>query len=256
MCRLFLRRGFVGLGFSKIRVLSFFSLCIYKKFYTLRFALPPFVAMSDCQALVKCSTRCRAVSFWTAAVVVALFSALYTILVKMVFKQAFIATEYANSINQIGFWIHATTGTAYYAVGFMQFSDHLRRRHPVVHRATGYAYYVSAAVTSIGIALLCIGGAMAAESMVTATLIVWPLWMYWMYESFVAVRMGDIQRHRDLFELARIRARPCHCGHATHHDCPDSHLRHYAESGAKDRCMDLLDRLNSWRRGTTSVGVS
>jgi hypothetical protein len=24
----------VGLGFSKIRVLSFFSLCIYKKFYT------------------------------------------------------------------------------------------------------------------------------------------------------------------------------------------------------------------------------
>jgi len=37
MCRWFLRRGFVGLGFSKIRVLSFFSLCIYKKFYTLQF---------------------------------------------------------------------------------------------------------------------------------------------------------------------------------------------------------------------------
>jgi uncharacterized membrane protein len=107
-------------------------------------------------------------------------------------------TEYLNSVNRLGFWIHVPTGIAYFLCGFLQFSESLRRSLPKVHRCIGYTYYALAVITSVGILLICLGGAMARESMVLATALGWPLWMYWTYQSFVAICMGDVPRHRNL----------------------------------------------------------
>jgi hypothetical protein len=156
---------------------------------------------------------CRLAWYWFAAITVFLLS-IYIIVVQIIFKRAFVATVYFNSINQVGYWIHIPTGLLYFLFGFLQFSQRLRHSFPKVHRCIGYAYYALALLSTFGIVLICIGGAMAAESMVLATVVGWPLWMFWMYQSWLAIRMGDIQRHRDMnwrafmFALAIVTMRP------------------------------------------------
>jgi NAD(P)H-flavin reductase len=107
-------------------------------------------------------------------------------------------SAYTNSFNQVGFWIHAITGSLYFIFGLMQFSATLRNYAPKFHRAIGYLYYSMVVLTSVGVVLICIGGAEARESSVLWTILALPLWLYWNALSFRAILRRDIQQHRDL----------------------------------------------------------
>jgi hypothetical protein len=134
------------------------------------------------------SAGCDSSLYWTAAFVTVLFGGLYIILLLMFVGEGYVL--YLNQVNRIGFWIHATTGLAYYVCGFLQFSDSLRRNYPLWHRRIGYLFYFMAILTSVGILLLLIGGAKAAESAVLWTAIVWPVWAYLHWIALVAIKAG------------------------------------------------------------------
>lgn len=144
--------------------------------------------------------------YWIVAFTTVLFVGLYVVLFKIIVGDAFkvpahardSGSAYTNSFNQVGFWIHAITGSLYLIFGLMQFSSALRNYAPKFHRAIGYLYYSMVVLTSIGVVLICIGGAEARESSVLWTIVALPLWLYWNALSFRAILRRDIQQHRDL----------------------------------------------------------
>jgi hypothetical protein len=63
---------------------------------------------------------------------------------------------YDGKIVNIGYLLHSSSGSLYFICGGLQFYTPLRQHYPVIHRLTGYTYYLMVLLTSIGIAWICI----------------------------------------------------------------------------------------------------
>lgn len=58
---------------------------------------------------------------------------------------------YDGRMVNIGYLLHSSSGSFYFICGGLQFYTPLRQHYPMVHRFTGYTYYLMVLLTSIGI---------------------------------------------------------------------------------------------------------
>ena len=129
--------------------------------------------------------------YWFHVGLAIIFFGLYVILL-----QNFVEHPPYGFIAFIGYYIHTYSGLVYLMCGFIQFNGYIRKNYQKIHRISGYMYFSMVFVMVVGIIVLLVGGALAKESAVISTLTVAPLWIWFNYLSYKAIKRGDVATHR------------------------------------------------------------
>jgi ferredoxin-NADP reductase len=105
---------------------------------------------------------------------------------------------YDGKIVNIGYLLHSSSGSLYFICGGLQFYTPLRQHYPVIHRLTGYTYYLMVLLTSIGIAWISIKPHAGLSSQIATASFLPP----WMVINIIALRAiaiyRDVELHRQL----------------------------------------------------------
>jgi uncharacterized membrane protein len=109
------------------------------------------------------------------------------------FKQEYIGNEFWKTC----FYIHVFTSLLALLAGFTQFSNHILTRHRNVHRLMGRVYAFNILFINFPAALVMgvfANGGIAGK---TAFLLLDSLWFGFTLIAVLAIRNGDIRRHRE-----------------------------------------------------------
>jgi uncharacterized membrane protein len=109
------------------------------------------------------------------------------------FKQEYIGNEFWKTC----FYIHVFTSLLALLAGFTQFSNHILTRHRNVHRLMGRVYAFNILFINFPAALVMgvfANGGIAGK---TAFLTLDILWFCFTLIAVIAIRNGDIRRHRE-----------------------------------------------------------
>jgi hypothetical protein len=83
---------------------------------------------------------------------------------------------YEGIVVNIGYLLHSSSGSLYFICGGLQFYTPLRQHYPVIHRLTGYTYYLMVLVTSISLVVVSIKPYSGLPSQIS-TLTFLPPWL-------------------------------------------------------------------------------
>ncbi|KAJ3365082.1 hypothetical protein GGF32_000262 [Allomyces javanicus] len=103
---------------------------------------------------------------------------------------------YTNKTNQVGFVVHAVTGSLYFFLGLVQFHAPTRQAYPAFHRAAGWLYTIFSVIAAAGVVVILLGGSMAGESAILASALYLPTWLVLQWLAIRAIQVGDVALHR------------------------------------------------------------
>jgi len=131
--------------------------------------------------------------YWSSVVITVLFLALYVWFLLVVKRLTIL---YPTVVSNVGFYIHIVPGNIIYLGGALQFSSYVRQRWPAFHRITGYIYFVSQFISTVGIAMMLTkpeGGVISGSAGVFYTL----AWFWTAYRAYAYIRLKEVQKHRE-----------------------------------------------------------
>lgn len=102
-----------------------------------------------------------------------------------------------NTIWNVGFYTHIILGGLALLIGWLQFSDQLRKKNINLHRIIGKVYIISVLVSAIaafGIAFFATGGWVASLGFISLALI----WFYTTLSAYLTIRKGQVAQHQKM----------------------------------------------------------
>lgn len=102
-----------------------------------------------------------------------------------------------NTIWNVGFYTHIILGGLALLIGWLQFSDQLRKKNINLHRIIGKVYIISvlvSAMAAFGIAFFATGGWVASLGFICLALI----WFYTTLAAYLTIRKGQVAQHQKM----------------------------------------------------------
>lgn len=103
----------------------------------------------------------------------------------------------SNVVWNVGFYAHIILGGLALLIGWLQFSDQLRKKNINLHRIIGKVYIISVLVSAIaafGIAFFATGGWVASLGFICLALI----WIYTSLGAYMSIRKGQVGEHQKM----------------------------------------------------------
>jgi uncharacterized membrane protein len=103
----------------------------------------------------------------------------------------------SNVVWNVGFYTHIILGGLALLIGWLQFSDQLRKKNLNFHRIIGKIYIISvllSAIAAFGIAFFATGGRVPSLGFICLSLI----WFYTTMTAYLSIRIGQVVRHQNM----------------------------------------------------------
>jgi uncharacterized membrane protein len=135
-------------------------------------------------------------AYWITIGISSIIVGLYPIIYFLMDKGfGLLSSKSAELLNDnlwnIAFYGHIVLGGLALLIGWLQFSNKLRRKHIKLHRAIGKIYVISVSISGIYIALYATGGIISILGFFTLGMI----WLSTTTLGFKAIKKGNIQLH-------------------------------------------------------------
>jgi len=100
-----------------------------------------------------------------------------------------------DTLWNLGFYSHIGFGGLALMVGWIQFSESIRKKYLKLHRSVGFVYMISVLISGVSglyIALFAEGGLASIAGFLSLAI----FWLYTTTSGFIAIKNKDIRRHQ------------------------------------------------------------